>query len=55
MGDRHDWERQVMELRESLEHAVVETGSLTSARVLQISAMLDEALVAHLRAQQEQE
>jgi hypothetical protein len=51
VADRSDWERHMFQLRKSLEHAVEETGSLTNARVLQISSMLDQAVLAELRRQ----
>lgn len=41
----------MVQLRKSLEHAVAETGSLTNVRVLQISSMLDQAVLAVLRRQ----
>lgn len=55
VADTREWETHVMQLRQSLENAVTEIGSLTDARVLRISTMLDEALVAHLREQKSKE
>lgn len=46
-----EWDRQLMQLRKSLEQAVQETGSLTDPRVLHISNLLDQAVVAQLRAE----
>lgn len=44
-----EWEKHMSRLRQSLERAVQETGSLTDARVLRISSRLDRAVVAQLR------
>lgn len=52
MKDMYQWDKKIGELRQSLESMVMETGSLTDARVLSISSLLDQAVVAHLLDQQ---
>ena len=49
--NRGEWDEQLLKLRQSLEDAVAEAGSLTDARVLRISSLLDQAVVAQLRGQ----
>ncbi len=49
--NKYEWEELLLKLRQSLEDAVAEAGSLTDVRVLRISSLLDQAVVAQLRGQ----
>ncbi len=55
VGDRRENETRMTLLQRSLERAFNRAGSLTDARVLRISSMLDEAVVAHIREQSRRE
>lgn len=53
--DRLEWDEHLCQLRKCLEQAVAETGSLTDPRVLTISSLLDQAVVADLRRQSQED
>lgn len=55
VADISEWDHYLFRLRQSLERAVTETGSLTDARVLRISSLLDQVVVAQLRDQAKEE
>lgn len=48
MRDSEDLLGRINLLREELQHMVYEVGSLTDSRVLRVSALLDEAILAYI-------
>lgn len=52
MIDTFEHDGRVAQLRKALACAVQETGSLTNERVLRVSTMLDQAILAYFREEQ---